>query len=124
MKENLLVLLGQTVGRVRSADIMLNAAGRIPEEEPLETLRRRGFVDRSIVETLLVQINVPRRSAKDGLNDFFARFNASPDLLGEQAQSVELPKGVVGQRLFPSAQRLHALRSQRSEIRQLLVDLT
>jgi len=106
VKEYLLVLFRQAVGGVGPQDILLNAAGGIPEEKTLETLRRRGLVDSSIIESLLIEINVPRCSAEDGFDDLFARLDLSPDLLGEQAQPAKLPKGVVSQRLLPSAQRL------------------
>ena len=90
MEQDLPVLLAQIVGCVWSADILLDAAGWIAKEEALESLSRRGFVDWSIVESLPVQFDIGRRSAKDGLDNLFAGFNASPNSLDRQVQLSKL----------------------------------
>ena len=106
VKKDFLVFGRQVIGGVRSADILLDAAGRIAEEKTFEALGIGGFVDRGVVEAVLVRLDVTGREAEYGLNDFLARLNRSPDLFDQQVHLPEQGDRVVQERFFPSAQGL------------------
>jgi len=106
VKEDFLVFGRQVVGGIRSPDVLLDAAGRIAEEEALEALGIGGFVDWGVVEAVLVRLDVTGREAEYGLDDFLAGLDGSPDLFDQQVHLPEQGDGVVGERLLPSAQGL------------------
>ena len=106
VKKDFLVFGRQVIGGVRSADILLDAAGRIAEEKTLEALGIGGFVDGGVVEAVLVRPEVTGSQAENGLSDFLACLNRSPDLFDQQVHLPEQGDGVVSDRFFPSAQGL------------------
>ena len=89
MEQDFLLLFRQIVWGVGLANIRLHAAGRVTEEEALEPLSLGGFVYWSIIEGLFVQLNVGGCSAEDGLDDFLAGLDGSPDLFCQQACSLQ-----------------------------------
>lgn len=88
------------------ANVLVDATGRIAEEEAFETLSVGRFVDRGIVEALLVQLDVGSGEAEYGFDHFLAGLYGSADLVGEQVELGEMAEAVVGEGLFPSAERL------------------
>ena len=80
MEQGFLLLLRQVIWGVWLANILVHAAGRVAEEEALESLGLGGFVYRSITEGLFVQLNIGGRSAEDSLDDLLAGLDGTPDL--------------------------------------------
>ena len=89
MEQDFLLLFRQIVWCVGLANILVHAAGRVTEEEALESLGLGGFVYWSITEGLLVQFNVSGCPAEDSLDDFPAGLDGSPDLFCYQACSLQ-----------------------------------
>jgi len=89
MEQDFLLLFRQIVWCVGLANIPVHATGWVTEEEALEPLSLGGFVYWSIIEGLFVQLNVGRRSAENGLDDFLAGLDGSPDLFCYQACSLQ-----------------------------------
>jgi hypothetical protein len=89
MEQDFLLLLCQIIWGIGLANILGHAAGRVTEEKALESLCPGGFVYCSITEGLFVQLNVCGRSAEDSLDDFLAGLGGSPDLLYQQAHSLQ-----------------------------------
>ena len=84
MEQDFLLVLRQVIWSVGLANILVYAAGRVTEKESLEPLCPGGFVYWSITEGLFVQLNVSGRSAEDGLDDFPAGLDGSPNLPCQQ----------------------------------------
>lgn len=105
VEEDFLVLVGEAIWGVGSADVLLDAAGGIAEEETFESLGFGGLVYRRVCEALLVQFEVGRRSAENRLDDFLAGLYGSGDLPCEQAHLLQRSKAGVVERFFPSAER-------------------
>ena len=85
VEEDFLVLVGEAIWGVGSADVLLDAAGGIAEEEAFESQRLGGLVYRRVCEALLVQFKVGRCSAENRLDDLLAGLDRSGDLPCEQA---------------------------------------
>ena len=85
VEQDFLLLFRQVVRGVGLADILVHAAGRVTEEEALESLGLGRFVYRGITEGLFVQLDVTGCPAEDGLDDFGAGLDGSTDLFCYQA---------------------------------------
>jgi len=89
MEQDFLLLFRQIIWGVGLANIPVYAAGRVTEEEALESLGLGGFVYWSITEGPFVQLNVGGCSAEDSLDDFPAGLDGSPDLFRYQTCSLQ-----------------------------------
>ena len=87
MEQDFLLLLRQIIRGVGLAHVIVYTAGWVTKEKALESLSLGGFVYWSITEGLFVQLNVGGCPAEDGLDEFPAGPNGSPDLPCQKTHS-------------------------------------